>query len=110
DALPFLPFSPRLLVIKIDNRARGNQRNNFGGAKLDRLLHDELHVFAFWDRLRERKLATERRRLSFAQFAQVNLVGAKIDNLGGDFTAAPVEKDDFIAALQPEHIARVMRF
>jgi len=55
-------------------------------------------------------VATERRRLSFAQFAQVNLVGAKIDNLGGDFTAAPVEKDDFIAALQPEHIARVMRF
>ena len=81
DLLPLRLFLRRVFCIKIDNRALGNERTNFGRADLDRFLHDQVHVFSFRNRLAERDPATQRRRLRFVQFAQTNFIARKIDNL-----------------------------
>src|ERR1700736_3364789 len=64
--------------IKIDNRAFGNQRRDFRSPDLHRLLHDQIHVFSFWNCLSERDTATQWRRFSLVYPAKLNFVAGKI--------------------------------
>src|SRR6266481_5285818 len=50
---------------KIDNRAPGDERRDFRSSDLDRLLHDQVHIFSLRNRLSECDPATEWRRFSF---------------------------------------------
>ena len=65
DLLPLCLLLFRFLRIKIDNRALGNERRNFRSADLDRLLHNQIHVFSFWNCLSESDAAAEWRSFGF---------------------------------------------
>ena len=110
DRLPFRLFLCSALIIELHNGSGRNERYYFGGADLDRLLHDQVHVFSFRDRLREADPAAERRRTRLVQFAELYLPAVDFGDFRRDFTAATVEEHCFAARLQTENIARVMRF
>jgi hypothetical protein len=94
----------------LDNGSGRNERYYFGGADLDRLLHDQVHVFSFRDRLREADPAAQRSRGRFVQFAELYLPAVDFVDFRRDFAPATVEEHCFGARLQTENIARVMRF
>ena len=79
--------------IELHNRAIGNDRRNFGCADLDRLLHDQLHVFPFWNRLSQNDPAAQRRRFRFVQFSQSDFVVVKIGNFRSEFAPLSVEEN-----------------
>ena len=119
DLLPFGLFLRRAFKIDMHNGAIGKDGRNLGRADLDRFLHDHVHVLPFWNGLAERDAAPQRRRFRFVRFSQANLVfgsprrvrpvADEIDNLCRDLAPAAVEDNEFVAALQSQDIARVMR-
>ncbi len=93
----------------MDNGSIGNERRDFRRADLDGLLHDEIHVFPLWDRLRERDATRQRWRSGFMQFLQMDLGAIERGNLAGQFAAKAIEEHGFVAGFQAQHIARMMR-
>src|SRR6266487_948672 len=110
NLLPLRLFLRGAFRIDLHNGAIGNDRRNLGRADLDRLLHNQLHVFSFGNRLSQNNPAAQRRRFRFVQFPQPNFVVAKINHLGSDFATASVEENKLFAALHAQDIARMVGF
>ena len=110
NLLPSHLFLRGTFGIDLNNGAIGNDRRNLGCTDLDCFLDDQLHVFAFWNRLPENDPAAQRRSLRFVQFAQSNFVTAKIDNLGCDFASASIEQNSLLANVHTQDVAQVVGF
>jgi len=110
NLLPFVLFLRPALGIEVHNGAIGNDRRNLGRTNLDCLLHNEIHVFPFWDCLSENNPATQRRRFCFVQFLQSNLAVADIRNFCSEFAACSVEEDQLVSSLHAQDVARVVSF
>jgi hypothetical protein len=110
NLLPFRLFLRRAFGIDLHDGAIGNNRRNRGRADLNRLLHNQLHVFPFGNRLPQDNPAAQRRHFRFVQFPQSNSVAAKINNLGSDFATASVEENKLFAALHAQHIMCMVGF
>jgi len=65
DLLPFGLFLQAAVGIELHNRAVGNDRRNFGCTNFDGLLHDQVHVFSFWNCLSQNYPAAQRRCFRF---------------------------------------------
>src|SRR6266516_2740603 len=61
NLLPFRLFLRGAFQIELYDRAIGNDWRNLGCPDLDRLLHDQLHVFSLWNRLPENDSTAQRR-------------------------------------------------
>ena len=77
DGLPLRLLRRGALLIEADDRAIGKNRSDFRRADLNRLLHDQVHVFPFGNGLAERDAAAKRRRLRVVQFAELDLRGCR---------------------------------
>jgi hypothetical protein len=69
DLLPFCLFLRNTFRIELYNGAVRNDRRNFGSTNLDGFLHNEVHVFTFWDCLSENNPAPQGHRFCFVQFS-----------------------------------------
>ena len=83
---------------------------DFGRADLDRFLHDEIHVFPLRDGLGKGDAGAQGRGDGLLQNVQPDRGGIERGDLGGGFASLPIEEDDAIARLKPEHAAGVVRF
>ncbi len=88
---------------------RGEEREDFGRADLDRFLHDEVHVFPLRDGLGQGDAGAERRGDGFVQNAQLDGSGIERGDLGGSFAAVAIEEGDPIARLKAQNVAGVVR-
>src|SRR5207244_4103434 len=110
NLLPFRLFLRGGLQIDPYDRAIGNDRRNLGCPDLDRLLHDQLHVFSLWNRLPKNDSTAQRRGLRLLQFAQLNFIAARIDNFSSDFVPESVKENELLPVLRPQDIAGMVRF
>jgi hypothetical protein len=108
DLLPFGLFLRGTFGIKLYNSAVGNYRCNFGCTNLDGLLHDQLHIFAFWNCLSKNNPAAKRRCFRLMQFSQSNLVLGDIRNLCSEFAAFSVKEDKLVFGSHAQDVARVV--
>ena len=110
DGLPLGLLLRGFFLVEADDGAIGDDGGDLGGADLDRFLDDQVHVFPFRDGLGQGDLAAERRRGALVQFAQGDVAAIERGDLGGDLAALAVEEDGFVAGLEAEDVAAVMRF
>jgi hypothetical protein len=109
-ALPLFAFALGLLEVELHDGAFAQERSNRGGAKLRRLLDDQVHVFPFGDGLGQRHFAFERRHLGMLQEPQLDSVPLQADNLRGRFVTLPIENDHPFSGLHAHDVAAMMRF
>jgi hypothetical protein len=110
DLLPFRLLLNGAFGINLNDSPVGNDRRYVGRTDLDRLVHDQLHVFSLRNCLSQNDPASKRWRFGFVQFSQADFATARIDNFGSDFAAASVEKNKLLAALHPQNVARMVGF
>ncbi len=109
DGLPFCLLLCRALGVEVHHGARGKERKDLGRADLDRFLHDEIHVFPLRDGLGKGDAGLQRRGDGLLQNVQPDRGGIERGDLGGGFASPPIEEDDAIARLKPQHAAGVVR-
>ena len=105
----FACFCAALLGVEMHHGARGKERKDLGRADLDRFLHDEIHVFPLRDGLGKGDAGPQRRGDGLLQNVQLDRGGIERGDLGGGFASPPIEEDDAIARLKPQHAAGVVR-
>ncbi len=109
DGLPFRLLLCRAAGVKMHHGARGKEGKDLGRADFDRFLHDEIHVFPLRYGLGKGNAGLQRRGDGLLQNVQPDRGGIERGDLGGGFASLPIEEDDAIARLKPEHAAGVVR-
>jgi len=109
DGLPFRPLLCRAAGIKMHHGARGKEGKDLRRADFDRFLHDEIHVFPFRYGLGKGDAGPQGRGDGLLQNLQPDCGGIERGDLGSGFASLPIEEDDAITRLKPEHPAGVMR-